>query len=124
MTSITDADNMTLKMSGFSRIAPGSIREDFIVLSSSRDGLMHRIVRRDSPSGDARRRAALSLSAGAKTRPQEGGNPGDLLDRLLRGISELKRLADRSLTAMQQDVQRRRAAYFTQASNARRARGG
>jgi hypothetical protein len=79
--------------------------------------------RRRRVVADAERRARLALSAGA-SRPNEEGNPSELLDRLARGIGQLKTLADRSLTAMQQDVQRRRVAYFTQQHNARRARRG
>ncbi len=65
----------------------------------------------------------LTLSATA-TRPREETEFSELLDRLARGIGQLKTLADRSLTALRQDIERRRVAHFTQQYNARRARHG
>ena len=123
----TNINNVTLRLSGFERVSAGALARDYMVVETSRDGLVSRVIRRDGPEGLARkceRRARLAMSASAKTGPRANTQSSELLDRLTRGIAQLKRLADQAKTALVRDAERRRADHSAFMDNARRSRNG
>jgi hypothetical protein len=105
-------------MADLRRVGPGDLA-NYVTLDrhTDRTGLTIRwITRRGSPLANAharqqrqQRALALSNSAGAG-RPTED-DVKNFLDRLSRGLGELKRLTDRTKNALLRDVERRRSAW-------------